>query len=593
MKRIEQLMDIGRNKDRFLFLTESINKNRLVVFFGAGLSLWRSYRTWGYPFEWVEKRVEEKFKNLKNYYNGFKKGISPETSKRIKTIDDLIKKGKEYRKKKAFLEWGDTLNKAISKMKEAYDKSGLAGDFNVSSFNEYCIQAFQAYKKLPIPTAPYQIPAIYFLPYLSSFIITTNVDSSFVEVCKKTGNKSWDQKAIKPEDSFDPNKWNFPSNFILYIHGHIKEPGSLIMTAIDYDKMYPEDIPTFGEHRGAREVLNKVVKGYTVLFLGASLQTDRTVEIINYEYQKAIESRKRKKLHFIPVAATQQNGDLCEPPQIIDVEPIVYSKDVYGEIPVLLLHLIRETKKPNDSDYCTWQKPEKADYSISEETQNKINRSLTENTTIEGIDLENEDPVNIVRYLFDHHSILNHDSGLGWSICRIIHRNFSLEGFQKGKETFCPLHNYPIGDTIYVLTDNRDLFRYEEVDIVRQICQWHKKEHFPLTRESNPPDDNKMTPRIRIIRIQSKYIETYNKFLDSTVGEKELLPAAGEQAQRTLESSRFANLTNFTIEELIHFTLKETSRENTMETSEEDTIDDVPTLTLKPSVLDQPNNKLR
>ena len=589
MKRIEQLMDIGKNKDRFLFLTESINKNRLVVFFGAGLSLWRSYRTWGYPFKWVEKRVEKKFKDLKKYYNEFKEGISPETNERINKISDQITKGKEHKKNNAFLEWGDTLNKAISTMSEAFNNSGLSGEFNVSSFNEYCIQAFQAYKKLPIPTAPYQIPAIYFLPYLSSFIITTNVDSSFVEVCKKTGTKSWDQKAIKPEDSFDPNKWNFPSHFILYIHGHIKEPGSLIMTASDYDKMYPKNISTFGEHRGAREVLNKVVKGYTVLFLGASLQTDRTVEIINHEYIKAIKSRKRKKLHFIPMTM-QEGGDLCEPPQITDVEPLVYSKGVYGEIPILLLHLIRETTTRND--YCTWQKPKRANYHISEETQNKINRSLKENITIEGIDLENEEPIDIVQYLFDHHSILNHDSGLGWSICHITHRNFSLEGFQKDKEPFCPLHNYPIGDTIYVLSDNRDLFRNEEVDIVLQICQWHEA-HFPLTRESDPTDDNKMIPRIRIIRIQAKYIETYNKYLDPIVAKKELLPAAGEQDLRTLESSRFANLTNLTIEELIHFTLKETSRENTMETSEEDIIDDVPTLTLKPSVLDQPNNKLR
>ena len=585
MRRIEQLLDFGINKDRFLILTDSIRHNRLVVFFGAGLSLWRPYRTWGYPFKWVNKKVKKKFKELQAYYEGVGGGISPETNKRIQTVKTQIKIGEKHQKNSAFLEWGDTLNETIRTMREAFNNSGLSGSFNVSSFSEYCIQAFQACAKTSVPKVPYQIPAIYFLPYLSRFIITTYVDSSFIEVCKKTGIISWDQKAIKPEDTVNLDRWDFPNYFILYIHGHINEQDSLIMTASDYDKMYPKEIPTFGDHRGAREVLNKVVENYTVLFLGASLQADRTVEIINHEYKKASKSRKRKGLHFIPVTM-QESGDLCKPPQINNAEPLVYSKDVHGEISILLLHLIRETKEPNGNDCCTWQKPENAVYHISEETQNKITRSLTENTTIERIDLDNDDPVDIVRYLFDHHSISKHDSGLGWSICSIKHRDFSLNGFQTANQSFCPLHNYPIGDTIYVLTRNRDLSPNEEDPIVQRIQQWHKEAGFPEIRESDPAQDNIMIPRIRIIRILPKHAEMYNaemynEFLERIVDKKGTLTAAEMRDIKSLYANYYAY---FTIEELLGLALKKISRGNTMETSEEDTINavPVPTLTLSP-----------
>ena len=171
-----------------------------------------------------------------------------------------------------------------------------------------------------------------------------------------------------------------------------------------------------------------------------------------------------------------------------------------------MLHLIRETTQKND--YCTWQKPNARDGIISEETATLIRESLERKDTIDNILIKNDDPDNVVRYLFEHHSIAKHDSGLGWSICRITDADFSLDGYQEEKgEPFSPLHNYPIGDTIYVLIRGNHLRWEEEDPIAQEISNWHSDTGFPAMRENDPLGDKEILPRIRIIRFNLNAVE--------------------------------------------------------------------------------------
>ena len=509
MKRIEQLLNLDNNQKRFNYLAKDIRQNRLVVFFGAGLSLWREYSKWKYPFCWTQARVERYFKILEKHYH--EKAVdSSDVSKKLENIQKLIAQGKQQKKKDAFLEWGDTLDIVIQEMRRLYDDTGRTTQFPFSCFNDACVRAFQMKGAPPDFSLeiPYGIPAIYYLPFLCGHIITTNVDSSFEEVCSKIDNTNWFKQAIRQCDDIDFEHWNFPAKTILYIHGHINEPTSLIMTNTEYSEMYPEEISSYGRHRGARMVLNKTVKDDSILFLGASLQGDRTVQIINFESEQpeTKKIREKKKLHFIPLAALQKNGNLAKRPQIINCEPVVYNQGMYGEIPILLLHLIRETTQKND--YCTWQKPNTRDGIISEETATLIRESLGRKDTIDNILIKNDDPDDVVRYLFEHHSIAKHDSGLGWSICRITDADFSLDGYHEKKgEPFSPLHNYPIGDTIYVLIRGNHLRWEEEDPIAQEISNWHNDTGFPTTRENDPLGDKEILPRIRIIRFNLNGVE--------------------------------------------------------------------------------------
>lgn len=513
MKRIEQLLHLNNNQERFNYLVKDIREKNLVVFLGAGLSLWLDYSKWEYPFVWAQDKVSDYFKILESHYRD-RSVHNPDTSDKLDEINKLIEQGKEHKRKEAFLKWGDTLDEAIMKMGQIYDDTGRTTQFPFRCFNDACVSAFHDKGAPPDFTQeiPYGIPAIYYLPFLCSLIITTNVDSSFEEVCSKTNNTNWIKQAIRQSDDIDLKRWNFPSQTILYIHGHINEPASLIMTNTEYKRMYPEKISSYGRHKGARMVLNKTVKDYSFLFLGASLQGDRTVKIINYEAKQpeTSENRNNKCCHFIPVAALKPDGNLAKRPQINNCEPLVYDKDMYGEIPILLLHLIRETTQKND--YCTWKKPNARGGSISEETATLISESLKRKDTYENISIKNDDPYNVIHYLFEHHSITKHDFGLGWSICGITDADFSLDGYhEENGEPFSPLHNYPIGDTIYILIRNDRLRGKDAKRIVQEISKWHSDTGFPATRENDPLGDKEILPRIRIILFYSIYDELLDK----------------------------------------------------------------------------------
>lgn len=66
MKKIEELMGLTYNLERFRCLKSELEQGRLVVFFGAGLSLSEKSTRWGYPFEWVYEKLQDAFCKIKD-----------------------------------------------------------------------------------------------------------------------------------------------------------------------------------------------------------------------------------------------------------------------------------------------------------------------------------------------------------------------------------------------------------------------------------------------------------------------------------------------------------------------------------------------
>jgi len=580
MKRIEQLLAVGRNRERFFLIADDIRREKLVIFFGAGLSLWKKYCRWGYPFEWTQKELENYYSEIKEYYLSFDKDESTE-----ETLDLIMQKLEQGKKCGDFLKWGDILQEVILELKQLYDKSALAGDFIFSSFNDACAKAFQAEGDPPSFDKPYGIPAIYYLPYLSKLLITTNVDSSFEKVCRIIKDDRWDKRAIYPQDGRIMNRWNTPSRSILYIHGHIEEPDSLVMSKTAYDHMYPEQLPAYNGIHGAREVLKSVVEGYSILFIGASLRNDKTVRIINYESDIDVvrDNRKNNNLHLFPIAKLKSNGNLDLPPQIKGYTPLTYNQGMYSEISILLLDLIRETEKKQVD--CTWQEPNLPveNGSISDETTKSITESLSNNTTFEIIKVAETDiekPNAIVHYLFNHHSIAKHDSGLGWSICVIQKDGFALGGFRaENGEPFSPVHNYPIGDTLYVLAGNRFLNQEEEARIVQDIRQWHRDNVSQPSRETDPVGDGSMLPRIRLIilppnEIDPQKIQVTIELFDQYIRKIEVQGThLSNYEKAAIFMFCYTGIMNPTVQELFYL-CQVNARENTRDNSAESTIDD-------------------
>ena len=88
---------------------------------------------------------------------------------------------------------------------------------------------------------------------------------------------------------------------IFYIHGYISDPNSLVMTQRSYRETYTEGYV-------ASILQIDAAAHYTLLFLGSSLENDKTVDVINQQIDSAgIHSEAR----CIPVFSSKQGIEKC------------------------------------------------------------------------------------------------------------------------------------------------------------------------------------------------------------------------------------------------------------------------------------------
>lgn len=526
MKSIEQLLKINRNKERYNLLKSELAANRLVIFFGAGLSLGGDVsRKWEKPFEKICEMLLSKLE----YFEEFINDIGPpqmvnQEKIQIAEIRIILNNAHQMISNEEFLAAGDKLSEAFSKLQKMYQEFSISEDLEELEDYDFEDLIASVFKCDSYPevyedyTSPYKIKSTFYLPYIGNMLITTNIDLSFDEVIKRLKIHDW--HSILTLNGIPVRMdWTQETKRIFYIHGHISEPQSLVMTGSQYEKVYPRYIPEDGRVYGARELLKKTVQEKSVMFLGASLNRDRTVELINLEAKNSADIRRSAKLHFIPVVSADNAGKINNPPEITNSRHFLYSKGMYEEISFLLLQLIRDTD--NNWSGCKWREPNLAcEYKdIPDELKNELDQFLSSDDDsiyneldITGICTANPSGVicysDVIYYLYKHYSLLNQDSGLGWNICHSIENKFSLDG-SSDKKSFSPLHNYPLGDTIYCFYSGPEnmfgefpLYEESAQESIKEIEDWRRKNTPYYLGKSGEEASDWFSPRIRVIVMQ-------------------------------------------------------------------------------------------
>lgn len=478
MEKIEQLLNKnnGKNMERFSFLKEAAKRDRLAVFWGAGLS--RSGRfsnKWSAPFEKMYNTLMEK-NSPKRFH--------------AKEVEAALCGANEAIIAEQYPLAGRKLNNAYDRLKDIYKKNGASTEFFPGkSFNQFLIESFDFnYEEVKNASfdKPYEIDSIFYLPFVGNRGITTNIDQSYNEAVARVGNKNI-LYAIHCDDTA-AHILNV-QNKDYAIHGLETESDTLVFTDAQYSKVYGSG----NIQSGPLWLLIDTIKKYTILFLGASLKTDETVKVINEYFLPNTSPR----LHLVPLCggSKTKNGYevLDSSPELEFAEPIIYNSGQYQEIAYMLLTLIRQVVA--DWSYCQWDDSAlyQCDERISEELKKDISQLLSNDCSYMKLTVKDQaqvSPSPLIKYLYEHHSIEHHDSGNGWSICLISHYGFSLNG-KKGSPV---LHNYPLGDTIYIIAPSpkypaHDLKEDDAEEIEKHIQQW---------RESLD-SSSIIQPRVRVI----------------------------------------------------------------------------------------------
>ena len=121
--------------------------------------------------------------------------------------------------------------------------------------------------------------SVRYLPLLfeNTLVVTTNFD----KVLERTflmGQRSFTEKVVLSHLS----KWQAERSqrnalhYLIKIHGCVSAPDEVVMTKKSYDYLYNEELPHIAR-------LRRLLQGNTLLFIGCSLNQDRTVKLLGEE----------------------------------------------------------------------------------------------------------------------------------------------------------------------------------------------------------------------------------------------------------------------------------------------------------------------
>ena len=236
----QELMDCffistaDNNKNVYDDLLESFKKQNVTPIIGAGLSCW-AYPLWS-------KMLKEQAKNY---------GLETE-------INELINEGK--------------YEDAASKLEEEVTENGLI-QLLQRIFNVALIEENEETR----PDYLVKLPILFRGP-----IITTNFDrviEHLFEICQIRI-----PDMVIPSDDFQSEKIRFAlhqnSPILIKMHGDIEDPFHLVLTKESYDLTYGNDPSEPNWELSMPNFLKTVLERNPVLFLGCSLNADRTCTVI-------------------------------------------------------------------------------------------------------------------------------------------------------------------------------------------------------------------------------------------------------------------------------------------------------------------------
>ena len=267
-----------RNLDHFLQLVGRIEAGDVVPFIGAGISVAGGFPTWE-----DHLREQGRTANL------------PEAH-----IQELLDNG-EY---EIVLEEIETVRGKgvfVQEMKDAFSRNGSS-----------------------IPDAVWRISELF-----SDTLITTNYDHLLEQAFDDGKSKIQvlnGKNALKPDAS---------STTIIMLHGDIRKPQHCILSQQQYNEAYGQQLDL---NLAIPRLLSYYYRNSSLLFLGCSLNTDRTIDVFNAVRQSLGEEQELPQ-HFSIEQAPEEAEELAERNAFLvklGITPIWFQKDGYEYIENIL-----------------------------------------------------------------------------------------------------------------------------------------------------------------------------------------------------------------------------------------------------------------
>jgi len=143
----------------------------------------------------------------------------------------------------------------------------LLADFGEILFEFKLQTTYTSFDGLPINGAINYLPLLF-----THSVITTNFDN-LLERVYQSANTSFDEVLKGKLGSSFNRHLAEGRRCLLKLHGHYSEPGTRVLTKAEYDSVY-------NPPNGVIEALKAAFKSHTFLFLGCSLDSDRTMKVM-------------------------------------------------------------------------------------------------------------------------------------------------------------------------------------------------------------------------------------------------------------------------------------------------------------------------
>ena len=539
-----------RNYDRYTELrqlfSDACNKEEptLIVYFGAGSSLYST--KWKEPFVKVCSALPEKIREIVSSIGFRIKRIcydiedvqtrsdrgelsKEECEQRIKKLTEELDKLKGTQDEPGLLEITNALSEKTKKANDELSQDNpdclkIGDDLDevfrklkpiaqsygqdiYDSFDDACIAAMEDIKNNKLQEerfySAYSFPHLYYVYYLARDcmgirLITTNIDDCFRDICRELSpERHVPNIACKEEINLRPNDFYKPSFTVYHIHGNVVDKKTLVMTGKDYNSAYGEIQVQHGLPNGMIQLLVRIAGNETpMLFLGASMKSDAPVDVfVNYA------PGGNTYIPFFHHDRVQGANDGA-------LRPIYfYDFNDYSQMLHAVLREIDSEKQENLFKGCSWLTKGFADpVELPDKIKTQLDDLMLNNSPFlsynllnreEGIDWDsNEQGEAIAGYLFNryHYSKKDYDNlSSGWSICIVYGDSFTL-----ARDNSKPLHNLPLGNTVYIIGPSNELGSEMAEQISNEIRFWRENTYVELGCPLDMGDD---ILKVRIIRL--------------------------------------------------------------------------------------------
>ena len=219
LNRADEILAIYDNERRFQRLKEIFARGAIIPFVGAGMSMPSDYPGW-----------------TKFLYQ-----VLDETKVSKADFDEVIAKGQ-------YEEAAQMLSDALP----------------AGCFLEYVENAFGANQE--ICGVVQRLPLIF-----KQAVVTTNFDS-VLNLCYENANFNFEEELLGPVAEELPRALGENKRVLVKLHGKANSSRNRILTKDEYDKHYQDE--------QALESVIEAISNRTLLFLGCSLNVDRTVQCL-------------------------------------------------------------------------------------------------------------------------------------------------------------------------------------------------------------------------------------------------------------------------------------------------------------------------